>query len=146
MAVSVLLDAGPILALLDRDDFWHKACVRAFSQIRPPLLTSEAILAETFHLVASRRQEVDAVWRFVRSGALTLGTITDSDLPAIYRLMHQYRDRPMDFADATLVHLAQRESVGTVFTIDCGDFLTYRIDGTKRFRIVPDPKAPASPH
>lgn len=52
--------------------------------------------------------------------------------------MHQYRDRPMDFADATLVHLARRESLSTIFTIDHDDFETYRIEGRRRFRIVPE--------
>jgi predicted nucleic acid-binding protein len=141
MAASALLDTGAILALLDRDDRRYSACVKAFSQIRAPLLTSEAVLTELFHLVASRRQEVDAAWKFVRSGALTLATITDSDLPTISYLMDRYRDRPMDFADATLVHLAERDSLSTVLTVDFADFQTYRIAGTKRFRILPDPKS-----
>lgn len=138
MAASTLFDTGAILALLDRDDRWHSACVKAFSQIRAPLLTSEAVLTELFHLVVSRKQEVEAAWKFVRSGAITLGLIADSDLPAISQLMHRYRDRPMDFADATLVHLAERESLSTVLTVDCDDFQTYRIGGTKRFRVLPN--------
>lgn len=52
--------------------------------------------------------------------------------------MRQYRDRPMDLADATLVHLARRESVSTVFTIDHDEFETYRIVGRKKFSIVPE--------
>lgn len=63
--------------------------------------------------------------------------IGDDDLPDLEALMHRYRDRPMDFADATLVHLARREDLATVFTIDHDDFETYRIDGRRRFRIVP---------
>ena len=52
--------------------------------------------------------------------------------------MQRYADRPMDFADATLVHAANRAGVSTVFTIDHDDFLTYRLDGRRRFRVVPD--------
>jgi len=51
--------------------------------------------------------------------------------------MVRYRDRPMDFADATLVHLAERESLTSVFTVDHDDFETYRIGGRRRFRVVP---------
>ena len=51
--------------------------------------------------------------------------------------MRKYHDRPMDYADATLVHLAQRESLSTVFTIDHDDFETYRVSGRKRLRILP---------
>jgi uncharacterized protein len=47
-------------------------------------------------------------------------------------------DRPMDFADATLVHLARREDLTMIFTIDHNDFETYRIEGKRRFRILPD--------
>ena len=53
--------------------------------------------------------------------------------------MHRYHDRPMDFADATLVHLAERKSLTTILTIDFSDFQTYRIDGRRRFRILPEP-------
>ena len=63
--------------------------------------------------------------------------IDDGDMPAIETLMAKYRDRPMDFADATLVHLAGRELVTSVFTIDHDDFETYRIAGRRRFRITP---------
>ena len=56
--------------------------------------------------------------------------------------MHQYRDRPMDFANATLVHLAQRESLTTILTVDVSDFQTYRIGGRRRFRILPGPTTP----
>jgi hypothetical protein len=59
-------------------------------------------------------------------------------LPELEALMKRYADRPMDFADATLVHLARREPLNVVFTVDHDDFETYRIEGRKRFRIVPD--------
>jgi hypothetical protein len=91
--------------------------------------------------VANRLHEAGPAWSFVRSGALTLGSITDVDLAAISALMHRYHDRPMDFADATLVHLAERESLATILTVDVSDFQTYRIDGRKRFRILPGPDA-----
>ena len=63
--------------------------------------------------------------------------IMDDDLPATEDLMETYRDRPMDFADATLVHLARRENLTTVFTIDHDDFETFRIGGRRHFLIVP---------
>ena len=78
-----------------------------------------------------------AAWGFLRSGAVTVLSIEDVDLPDLEALMNRYADRPMDFADATLVHLARREHLNTVFTVDHDDFETYRIDGRKRFRVVP---------
>jgi len=55
----------------------------------------------------------------------------------MHALMSRYWDRPMDFADATLVYLAHREALSTVFTVDHADFETYRINGQRRFRVLP---------
>ena len=137
MGASVLIDTGAILALLDKSDRWHRICVDAFQQLRLPLLTSEAVLTELFHLVGDSRLEMETAWRFVRSGAIALASIEDSELSQLHTLMSRYWDRPMDFADATLVHLAKRESLSTVFTVDYADFETYRIEGRRRFRIFP---------
>jgi predicted nucleic acid-binding protein len=134
---SGLIDTGAILALLDRDDRWHERCRAAFASLRVPLATSAAVLADVFHLVGDHPREVRAAWGFLRSGAVSVLPIADADLPALDALMQRYCDHPMDFADATLVHLAHRESLATVFTIDHADFETYRIGGQRRFRVVP---------
>ncbi len=137
MPADALIDTGAILALLDKTDRWHDSCVEAFGQLRLPLLTSEAVLTELFHLVGGTRAEMKAAWKFVRSGALVLGTLEDRELPHVHGLMSRYWDRPMDFADATLVYLAKRESLSVILTVDHADFSTYRIEGKRRFRILP---------
>jgi uncharacterized protein len=124
MTANALIDTGAILALLDRRDRWHRVCVDAFEQLRLPLVTSEAVLTELFHLVGDSRHEMEAAWRFVRSGAIVLAPIEDSELSQVQALMSRYSDRPMDFADATLVYLAKRETLSTVFTVDHADFDT----------------------
>ena len=121
--------------MLDRRDRWHERSIEAFGRLRLPLATSAAILAELFHVLAP--SEFAAAWTFVRSGAVTVLPIVDEDLPELDALMEKYRDRPMDFADATLVHLAEREDLSLVFTVDVNDFETYRIAGKRRFHIVP---------
>jgi predicted nucleic acid-binding protein len=138
MAADALIDTGGILALLDRHDRWHDPCVDALKRMRLPLLTSEAVLTELFHLVGDQRHEVRAAWKFVRSGALVVSGINDADLPALDTLMDRYRDRPMDFADATLVNLGERHGLSLILTIDHDDFETYRMAGRRRFRILPD--------
>ena len=137
MGANALIDTGAILALLDSSDRWHRVCVQSFQQLQLPLMTSEGVLTELFHLVGDNRKEMESAWKFLRSGALELAAITNSELPQIHALMSRYWDRPMDFADATLVHLAKRESLATVFTVDYSDFETYRIEGKRRFRVVP---------
>ncbi len=137
MSADALVDTGAILALLDRSDRWHRVCTQTFQQLHLPLITSQAVLAELFHLVGDSRAEMETTWKFLRSGAVVIAPIPDSELAPIHELMSRYRDRPMDFADATLVHLAKRESLTTIFTVDHADFETYRIDGRRRFRVVP---------
>jgi uncharacterized protein len=143
VSANALIDTGAILALLDRTDRWHDACVTAFRQLRLPLLTSEAVLTEVFHLVGDTRGAMEAAWKFVRSGALIVATIEDEEMSHLQALMSRYWDRPMDFADATLVYLAKRESLSVILTVNQADFATYRIEGKRQFRVVPG-KAPAS--
>lgn len=137
MHVRALADTGALLACLDRDDPWHDRCRHVFDHFRLPLSTSGAVLTELFHLLGDNSRDMELAWAFIRSGAVTVLPITDLDLPDLEMLMRKYRDRPMDFADATLVHLAHRESFSSVFTIDYDDFETYRVGGRKRLRILP---------
>lgn len=132
-----LIDTGAIIAILDKSEFWHRPCVEALGSMRMPLLTTEAVLTELFHLIQARSLSVKETWRFVRSGALTVEPMLDADLPELQALMHQYADRPMDFADATLVRLAARKSMSLILTVDHDDFETYRLPGRKKFTILP---------
>jgi predicted nucleic acid-binding protein len=132
-----LIDTGAILALLDRDDEWHEPCVEAYNHNRLPWLTTEAVLTEALHLVLRNVGDERGVWRLLRSGAIQMSPIAHQELPQIEALMHDYADRPMDFADATLVHLAARERLSTILTVDHDDFETYRLPGRKKFTIIP---------
>ena len=76
-------------------------------------------------------------WKLLRTGAVAVLPISDDDKPELERLMLKYRDCPMDFADATLVRVAARESLARILTIDHNDFETYRIGTKTRFRILP---------
>lgn len=137
MPSAALIDTGAIVAILEEDDTWHFACLRALRAALIPMLCTEAVLTEAFHLIGKNPHTKEKVWRFIRSGAVTVSPMGDADLPFLHRLMSQYADRPMDFADATLVHLAARESLNVILTIDHDDFETYRIAGRKRFTILP---------
>ncbi len=137
MSANGIIDTGAILAILNPKDRWHDRCVEAFSTLHLPLATTAAVLAEVFHLLSTHPKDIAAAWRLLSSGAVTVLPITDADLPNLDRLMKQYADRPMDFADATLVHLAKRESLSTIFTIDHNDFETYCINCKQKFRLAP---------
>jgi len=136
-AANWLLDTGPIVALLSRDDSAHVACSSAFESIRGKLLTSEAVLTEAIHLLGRRSDGAHAcIDFFLRSGAI-LVPMTRPRLTRCRDLMVRYADTPMDFADASLVSLAEEFSIGRVFTLDRRGFGTYRWRQTKPFTIAP---------
>lgn len=132
-----LIDTGAILALLDLDDDWHEACVEAYDNNRLPWVTTEAVLTETLHLLQRNLGDDRGLWRLLRSGAIQMSSIANEELPEIEALMQDYADCPMDFADATLVHLAARERLSTILTVDQNDFENYRLPGRKKFIIFP---------
>jgi predicted nucleic acid-binding protein len=134
MRPRALIDTGAILALLDASDPWHHACTEALREAKLPLATTAAVFAEVFHFVSPG--EVVAAWKSLRAGTIILAPILDADLADLERLMTKYADRPMDFADATLVRLAEREALTTILTVD-RDFEVYRIGGRKAFRVLP---------
>jgi predicted nucleic acid-binding protein len=137
MPPAGLIDTGMMLAAIEADDRWHSQCIEILRSVPLPLLTTEAVLTEFFHLAARNSFGIEKAWAFARSGVLTVRSLSDADLPELHSLMGRYADRPMDFADATLVHLAACESLSLILTVDHDDFETYRIGGRKRFTILP---------
>lgn len=90
-----------------------------------------------FHVIRRSRTDMQTAWSFLDAGSVRLGDIATRELESLKNLMFRYKDRPMGFADATLVQLAERESISTILTIEQDDFATYRIGGKKRFRVLP---------
>jgi predicted nucleic acid-binding protein len=95
------------------------------------------VLAEVFYLAERNIRDARSVWLLLRSGAIQMSPIAHEDLPRIQALMAQYADRPMDFADATLVHVVARERLSLILSLDHDDFETYRLPGRKKFAILP---------
>jgi hypothetical protein len=137
MAGRALIDTGALIAFLDDRDPWHARCRTALAEAPLPLITTSGVLTELFCFALRRGWRVEVIWAFLRGGKFALASLQDSDLPQIAILMTRYADRPMDFADATLVHVAEREGLKTILTVDHADFATYRIGRNAKFRILP---------
>ena len=131
-----LVDTGALIALIDRNEPWHAEVKSAMAAIRLPLIATQAVLTETFYF-AQKIRGTEPIWSMVLDKTIVVAPIEETELPALHTLMTRYADRPMDFADATLVHVAEREKISTILTIDHDDFETYRIGRNKRFRILP---------
>ncbi|MGH8248121.1 MAG: type II toxin-antitoxin system VapC family toxin [Gammaproteobacteria bacterium] len=137
MPGELLLDTGAFVALVDRSEDRHNDCVAVLEGWRGLVLTTEPILTETLHLVGPRWRAQEICLDFFLRGAFVLIPTSRATLVRAAALMEQYQDVPMDYADATLVALAEDVSTNLVFTLDRRGFLTYRIRGKKPFEIAP---------
>lgn len=135
---GVLVDAGPLIALLDRSDPQHAACVATLKTVREPLLTVWPALTEAMYLLGGSWLGQKALWSRLETDALTLVPLDAADARRMRELMEKYRDLPMDLADAALVCVAERESLMQVFTLDRKHFSIYRASRRRRFSILPD--------
>ncbi len=137
MIHGMLVDAGPLAAMLNRRDRDHTACVSVLKLMQKPLLSTWMPVAEAMHLLGFSATAQSALLDMIERGALKILEIGIDDLPEIRSLMSKYRDQPMDFADATLVHVARREALHDVFTLDRRDFGVYRLKQNRSFTILP---------
>ena len=140
MAGELLLDTGALVSLLDRSQTHHPACRRAFEKWSGAVVSTEAVLTEAVHLLARVAGGPAACVDFFLTGGAILVPSTPASLKRVRVLLDKYADLPMDFADATLVALAEELGSSLVFTTDRTDFSVYRLKGRRPFRILPDDK------
>ncbi|HEY3236874.1 MAG TPA: PIN domain-containing protein [Polyangiaceae bacterium] len=135
MVDSLLLDTGPLVALLDASEHRHADCVAYFRNWRGVALTTEAVVTEATHLL--RRVDRAVCLDFIRRGGATVVPWSRSRLDRVIELIKTYASVPMDYADATLVVLAEEAGLKRVFTLDRRGFETYRWGQRRKFHIVP---------
>ena len=136
----ILVDAGPLVALVDAADQHHEGCVDAFQQIRETLGTVWPAFMEAMYLLGDLPAAQDALWEMLTRAVIQILPLTAHDAPRMRELMHKYADRPMDLADAALVAVAERENIRNIFTVDQADFRIYRLHGRLRFTVIPSDK------
>jgi predicted nucleic acid-binding protein len=133
----ILIDAGPLIAVVRGDDQHHAACTSVLPTIREPMGTVWPVLSEVMFLLANIPGAQEQVWEMIARGAVQLLPLGPDDVPRIRELMRQYSDLPMDLADAALVRVGERERVHQFFTVDRKDFAVYRLHGRIRPRVLP---------
>ena len=125
MDTSVIVDTGPLVALLNRTDRFHNWTKQHWERIRPPLLTCEAVLAETCFLLRHLPGGNQAVLELVNRGVIQPIFDLEEEVRSLIKLIQRYADVPMSLADACLVRMAEQRSQSKVFTLD-QDFRIYR--------------------
>ena len=135
----ILTDTGPLVALIDKGEPDHDACVACLPNLIGPMVATWPVFTEAMYLLGEaggwRAQE--ALWSMLQQGDLEIVLQGPDDYERMRVLMGKYRDHPMDLADASLVRLAEERRLRDIFTLDEKDFRTYRIHGRQVFRLWP---------
>jgi predicted nucleic acid-binding protein len=124
-----------IVALLDRTERNHTACVKAIQGSAVPLVTCEAVIAESCYLLRGQAGAAGAILENVRTGAFQIPLQLSHASGPLQQLFRKYRDREMDLADACLVHLAGEVETGDILTLD-SDFEIYRWGAGRPFHLL----------
>lgn len=133
MSTVVLVDTGPLVAYLNARDRYHDWAKEQLGQVRPPLVTCEAVLSEVLFLLRGQRAAQAAVMGFVESGLLRLPFALQDEAAAVSKLLQRYAEVPMSLADSCLVRMSEQHGSAVVLTLD-SDFAIYR---RHRRQVVP---------
>jgi predicted nucleic acid-binding protein len=139
MSAVVLLDTGPLVALLNQRDQHHRWAREQFRATRPPQLTCESVLSEACFLLSQFEDGAERVMRLVERGVIAITFSLVEEHASITSLLARYRDVPMSLADACLVRMAEQFDRGEVLTLD-HDFQVYRKHGRQ---VIPTRMPPA---
>jgi predicted nucleic acid-binding protein len=120
-----LIDSGPLIALFDSHDKYHKDVLGFLKSFDGTLVTTWAVMTEVSHMLDFNLNVQLDFLRWVELGGLRIYEISQKDLSAIIEMMDKYTNVPMDLADATLMHVAQKEKLADIVSID-SDFDIYR--------------------
>lgn len=132
---EVIVDTGPLVAMLVQTDDHHQWTVERLRDLPPPFITCEPVLAEVAHLVRRVHHGIERFVDLLNSDLLRVDLDLMAERTAIGRLLRKYSDRPMSLADACLVRLAEINERSAIFTTD-GDFTVYRKHGRRTIPLI----------
>lgn len=132
---AILVDTGPLVALLNARDQHHEWARSTFATLAPPLLTCEAVIAETCHLLRRLHGGTGAVLTLIGNGVVQIPFELRSELQRVRTLLDRYASVPMSLADASLVRMAELDSRSRIVTLD-SDFQIYRRDGRHPLHLI----------
>lgn len=136
---AVLIDVGPLVAIVSRRAAHHEHCVAELANLPAPLLTCWPVLAEAFWLVRRNPAAVAGLFRGFTDGLWALAPVGPESLPWLETFLKRYHKIGAQLADACLVYLAEHGAIDTVFTLDRRDFSVYRYGKNHRLKIIPAP-------
>jgi predicted nucleic acid-binding protein len=125
MKQHIILDTGPLVALLNPQDTYHEWAATQLADIQPPLLTCEAVVTEACFLATNYGKQAHVILELMQNGFMAVSFQLHDEVESIARLMKKYADLPMSLADACLVRMSEYFPQSVIFTLD-SDFRIYR--------------------
>ncbi len=135
---SILVDTGPLVAILAKRDQFHLPCLEVLKSLRPPLLTCWPVITEAAYLLRQSPTALQSLFRMLEGGFLVLAPLDNTAAPWMATFFEQYEDQEPQIADAALVYLAERERIETIFTLDHRHFSVFRLPGNRRLNLLPE--------
>ncbi len=133
----VLVDTGPLVAILSRADEHHARCVQALRDLPGPLFSCWPVITEAAWLLRDYPAAVQQLLKSLGQGFVELLPLASLEADGIAAVLKKYANLQPQLADASLVYLANRDGIDTIFTLDRRDFSVYRSTRKKAFRIIP---------
>jgi len=134
----VLVDTGPLVAILSRGDEHHKICVETLRDLPGPLFSCWPVITEAAWLLRTYPRAVQQLLESIASGFVELLPVASTEATGIAEVMKRYENIRPQLADAALVYLADRHGIDTIFTLDRRDFSVHRSARKRAFRILPE--------
>jgi predicted nucleic acid-binding protein len=138
VAERILIDTGPIVAILCREDASHSQCVELLRSLDGELCTTWPVVSESIFLLGGRADRIKTLLEMFASGAIHIASLGSEStviewLEAFYE---RFNEHAPDLADATLMYLAERDSLTKIFTLDTRDFAIYRTSDGRALQIM----------
>ena len=132
---SIIVDAGPLIALFDVRDSYHGIVKLRLQQLPCKLITTWPVITEVMYFLNASVTAQTKLIEWIEAGGLVVSSMVEFNIRQVKELINKYADVPMDFADATIILLAEESGVREILTID-SDFAIYKIKGKKYFSFV----------
>lgn len=133
----VLVDAGPLVAIMSRTDQHHKACIEALRDLPGPLFSCWPVITEAAWLLRGHAGAVQQLLTSISEGFLELLPMQSAEAAEVGKLMERYSNIRPQLADAALVYLAERDGFDVIFTLDRRDFSIFNAGRKRAFLIIP---------
>lgn len=135
---DVIVDTGPLVAILDRSDKYHSICLEALKIIRPPMWTTWPVLTEVAWLIRNQPIGLRRLWTLVDTGLLKIAVLPDYCLAEMTTIQKRFSTLDLQLADISLVLVAERDGKISIFTLDRRDFSVIQKKSRGKLKLLPE--------